>query len=228
MIEIANVAAVLTDIEGTTSSMSFVRELLFPYARRSLPAYVHAHQRQLAGIATDMAAAVGRQRLTAQQLIELALRWMDEDRKSTPLKALQGLIWQAGYESGELQGHVYEDAVRALRRWNHDGLHIHIYSSGSVQAQQLLFSHTAYGDLTPLLSGYFDTVNGPKLQSDSYQSIARRLGLAAGSVVFLSDHAGELAAAAAAGMRTVLVAREPAPEPAGAFARSLDDITLRG
>jgi enolase-phosphatase E1 len=152
---------------------------------------------------------------------------MDEDRKVTPLKTLQGIVWKSGYESGALQSHVYEDAVRALRQWHADGLPICVYSSGSIAAQKLLFSHTPYGDLSPLFTGYFDTTTGPKLESRSYQKIAESLRLPASSVVFLSDHAGETQAAAAVGMQTVLLAREPTAAGTD-FARSFDEIALYG
>jgi enolase-phosphatase E1 len=152
---------------------------------------------------------------------------MDEDRKVTPLKTLQGLVWKAGYDSGELQSHLYEDAVTALRQWHAAGLQLYVYSSGSIAAQKLLFSHTPYGDLAPLFGGYFDTTTGPKLEPRSYEKIAAALHLPAGSIVFLSDHTGETQAAAAAGMQTVVLAREQTRASA-AFARGFNEIALRG
>jgi enolase-phosphatase E1 len=225
VIEIRNVHAVVADIEGTTSSLAFVKEVLFPYARRSLPAYVRDHLSKLAAIAAQIETQCGQSPLSGQELTEILLQWMEEDRKVTPLKALQGMIWRAGYECGELEGHVYEDAVRALRKWRASGLEIHIYSSGSVEAQKLLFAHTAYGDLTPLLSGYFDTTTGSKLESRAYERIASSLGLPASTIVFLSDHSGEICAAAAAGLQTVLLARADARD-APNIARSFDEIVL--
>jgi enolase-phosphatase E1 len=224
VIEVRGVRAVLTDIEGTTSSLAFVKDVLFPYARNSLPAFIRSHESELA---SDIATMLGKSHLTAQEMIDVLLQWMDEDRKVTPLKTLQGIVWKTGYESGELQSHVYEDAVSALRKWHADGLKLYIYSSGSIAAQKLLFAHTAYGNLSPLFDGYFDTTTGPKLESRSYEKIAASLHLPAGSVVFLSDHTGETQAAAAAGMQTVLVARERTSPSAG-FARSFNDIALRG
>ena len=226
MIEVRGVRAVLTDIEGTTSSLAFVKDVLFPYARNSLPAFIRSHESELTGIANDIAAILGRSHLTAQEMTDVLLQWMDEDRKVTPLKTLQGIVWKTGYESGELQSHVYEDAVSALRKWHADGLKLYIYSSGSIAAQKLLFSHTAHGDLSSLFGGYFDTTTGPKLESRSYGKIAESLHLPPGSIVFLSDHTGETQAAAAAGMQTVVLARQ-----AGAsaeFARSFNDIALSG
>jgi enolase-phosphatase E1 len=175
----------------------------------------------------DIAATVGKSHLTTQETIDILLQWMDEDRKVTPLKTLQGIVWKSGYDSGALRSHVYEDAVRALRQWHASGMAISVYSSGSIAAQKLLFSHTPYGDLTPLFSHYFDTTTGPKLESRSYERIAEALRTPAASIVFLSDHAGETQAATAAGMQTVLLAREQA---AGGMdcARSFAEIALHG
>jgi enolase-phosphatase E1 len=231
--EIHGIRAVVTDIEGTTSSLTFVKEVLFPYARRLLPAFVVDHGAELGNIAVEIEAITGKSGLSTQEMIGVLLQWMDEDRKVTPLKTLQGLIWQTGFETGELQGHIYEDAVRALRKWHADGLRIYVYSSGSVTAQKLLFSHTSYGDLLPLFSGYFDTTTGAKLESHSYVKIADVLHLPASSIVFLSDHTAETQAAAAAGMQTVLLMREQTSVASvGAatdrFAHSFDDIALFG
>jgi enolase-phosphatase E1 len=227
VIEVRGVRAILTDIEGTTSSLAFVKDVLFPYARNSLPAFIRSHESELTGIASDIATMLGKAHLTAQEMTDVLLQWMDEDRKVTPLKTLQGIVWKTGYESGELQSHVYEDAVNALRKWHADGLKLYIYSSGSIAAQKLLFAHTPYGDLSPLFGGYFDTTTGPKLESRSYKKIAESLHLPAGSVVFLSDHTGETHAAAVAGMQTVVVKRQTG-RPSAEFARSFNDIALRG
>lgn len=227
MIEVRGVRAILIDIEGTTSSLAFVKDVLFPYARDALPTYVRTHEVELKGVIGDIAATVGKSQLTTQETIDILLQWMDEDRKVTPLKTLQGIVWKSGYESGALQSHVYEDAVSALRQWHAGGLQISVYSSGSIAAQKLLFSHTPYGDLSPLFSHYFDTTTGPKLESRSYEKIAASLRVPAKSIVFLSDHAGEIQAAAAAGLQTVLLAREQTAAGTD-FARSFDEIALRG
>lgn len=226
MIEVHGIRAVVTDIEGTTSSLAFVKDVLFPYARRALPDFVRSHQAQLEDIASDMAAIVGKPRLDAQEMSDLLLQWMDEDRKITPLKTLQGMVWKTGYESGELQSHLYEDAARGLRKWHADGLRLFVYSSGSIAAQKLLFAHTPYGDLLPLFSGYFDTTTGPKLESRSYEAITAAVGLAPRDIVFLSDHAGEIQAAADAGLQTVLLAREQT-EVSPRYARSFADIQFQ-
>lgn len=190
--------AILTDIEGTTSSIAFVAETLFPYARAHLAAYVAAHPAETAPILTEVG---------TPDPVATLLRWIDEDRKATPLKTLQGLIWADGYASGAFRGHVYPDAVAALRRWHEAGLRLYVFSSGSVAAQKLLFGHSVAGDLTALFSGYFDTKTGPKRAAASYARIATEIAVAAGDVLFLSDTREEVGAAREAGMQARLVGR---------------------
>lgn len=205
-------AALLIDIEGTVGSISFVRDVLFPYARQRLRAFVNEHYerpdvaRELRAVADE----TGVTGLSAQ--IAVLEGWSDSDRKATPLKALQGMIWESGYRSGTLVAHLYEDAVSALRRWHTRGLPVHIYSSGSTAAQRLYFAHTPAGDLTDLLAGYFDTTTGPKLAAASYETIARTLGVADRPRLFLSDVRGELQAAVAAGWHAVQVRRDGPPQ----------------
>jgi enolase-phosphatase E1 len=204
--------AILTDIEGTTSSIAFVKEVLFPYARSRIAAYVHSHARdpEVASALAEVSQLVG----GAPSLDELGAaleRFIDEDRKLTPLKWLQGKIWEGGYRDGSLQSHVYPDAERQLRAWHAAGHALYVYSSGSVAAQKLLFAHTPFGDLTPLFSGYFDTRIGAKQASDSYRAIVRELGLAPSSVLFLSDVVTELDAAVQAGLGTCWIARPEEP-----------------
>jgi enolase-phosphatase E1 len=205
-------AAVVVDIEGTVGSIRFVKDVLFPFARSRLRAYILANQaraevaRQLDAVRTETGIAD-----VEGQIAQLE-RWSDADRKVTPLKALQGMVWAGGYASGELVAHLYDDAIAALRRWAAAGMPVYIYSSGSIAAQKLYFAHTAAGDLTPCLAGYFDTTTGPKQAADSYQQIAAAIGRPAGDLLFLSDVAAELEAAAVAGFQAVQVRREP---PAG-------------
>jgi enolase-phosphatase E1 len=206
--EFAGIRAVVVDIEGTTSSMAFVKEQLYPYARSHLPDYVRQHAGAIQDIIDEVRRIEGNASLDTPQLIAALLRWMDEDRKITPLKALQGLVWQQGFDSGALRAPVYEDAERAFRRWREQGLKLYVYSSGSVAAQRLLFSHTERGDLTPLFSGYFDTKTGSKLEAESYRTIARSIALPVETTLFLSDHPGEIEAARDAGMQALCVNRE--------------------
>ena len=203
------IKAIVTDIEGTTSSLSFVKDILFPYARAQLAEYVHAHiqDEAIQLIQADSSKEVG-QDLSIEQLIIQLIQWIDEDKKVTPLKSLQGLIWEAGYQKGDFKGHVYQDAVDNLQLWKYKGLSLYIYSSGSVYAQKLLFGHTEYGDLNPLFSGYFDTHIGGKRESSSYAKITEEIGLPAEQLLFLSDIKEELDAAKAVGMQTIWLTRE--------------------
>jgi enolase-phosphatase E1 len=180
------VRAILTDIEGTTSSIAFVTETLFPYARARMVDYVAEHGGDLA------------------QLLD----WMDADAKEPVLKDIQGRIWAQGYADGVLRGHVYPDAVAGLRRWQAAGLALYVFSSGSVAAQKLIFGHSVAGDLTPLFSGYFDTITGPKREAASYGKIADAMAVSVDEILFLSDTPAEIAAARAAGMQALLIARD--------------------
>jgi enolase-phosphatase E1 len=206
--------AILTDIEGTTSSIAFVAETLFPYARARLPTFVAAHPDAAAPILAEVAAA------EPGDPVATLTRWIDEDRKATPLKTLQGMIWADGYREGAFTGHIYADAVAALRRWHDAGIALYVFSSGSVAAQKLLFGHSDAGDLTPLFSGYFDTTTGPKRVAASYRAIAAAIGIAPDDVLFLSDTPEEIAAARDAGMLALLIDRA---EGAGDIA-SFEDI----
>lgn len=194
---------ILTDIEGTTSSIAFVKSVLFPYAARTLPDYVREH-RNAPEVAGQLAAAreLMGHNAPLEAVIAQLLEWIATDAKVTPLKALQGFIWKHGYRSGAYRAHVYPDAHVALHRWHKAGIPIYVYSSGSIQAQKLFFGFSEYGDLTGLFSGYFDTTTGPKKQVESYIHIAAAIGQSAQEIVFLSDVLDELRAARAAGMMT--------------------------
>lgn len=204
------IKAILTDIEGTTSAVSFVFDVLFPFARQHLPEYVRTHAAQPAVIAQLEAvrAESGETSADVERVIAILLEWIAADRKATPLKALQGMVWEQGYQAGTLKGHVYPDAVEALRAWHAAGYALNVYSSGSIQAQKLIFGCSEAGDLTPLFSAYFDTTSGGKREAASYARIAEALGLPASQVLFLSDIVEELDAAHAVGMATCGVARE--------------------
>ncbi|MCB1802862.1 MAG: acireductone synthase [Gammaproteobacteria bacterium] len=222
------IRAILTDIEGTTSSISFVKDVLFPYAREHMAAFINAHadEPDVRAALDDVAREVG-QVLDDEAAVAQLLRWIDEDRKITPLKALQGMIWEAGYRNGDFHGHMYPDAVDGLRRWHDAGVKLYVYSSGSVYAQKLLFGHTPFGDLTPLFSDYFDTRIGAKVDSASYRAISEQIGLPASQILFLSDITAELDAAQAAGLRTTQLLREPGMAgSAHPSADTFDDIRL--
>ena len=226
------ITTILTDIEGTTSSISFVKDVLFPYARERLPAFVvtHADDADVQHWLHEAAKEAGLVSATQQEIIDLLVSWIDADRKSTALKALQGMIWKDGYANGEYTAHVYPEVPERLRRWKDEGKALYVYSSGSVPAQKLLFGHTDAGDLTPLFSGYFDTETGGKREAESYRRIAQAIGIAPDSILFLSDIVEELDAAGAAGLRTTLLARAPTHCPAdGAHAcvADFDAIDVR-
>ena len=211
---------ILTDIEGTTTPIAFVRDVLFPFARKRMHAYVRAHATTapVRAALDDVAAATGQSGSGLDALCDTLVKWLDEDRKVTPLKLLQGLIWDAGYAEGALRAPVYADAVRGLRTWQQAGVQLYVYSSGSVHAQKLLFQHSDHGNLLPLFSGYFDTTAGGKREVASYAHIADSIGRAPAEVLFLSDLSAELDAAAAAGMRTIWLVR---PEDTTASPQSL-------
>ncbi len=220
--------AILTDIEGTTSSISFIKDVLFPYARNALPGFVAAHRddaevrRWLDAVAIEHGSICN-----DEVIVETLQGWIDQDRKHTALKALQGMIWEAGYRDAVFAAPIYGDAAPALRQWYDAGLPLYVYSSGSVPAQKLFFGHSDAGDLTPLFSGWFDTEVGGKRDAASYNAIASRIGIDAADILFLSDVVEELDAAGTAGMQTVLVdRREDYPQPReGAAARGHQRVT---
>lgn len=209
------IKAIVTDIEGTTSSISFVKDVLFPYARRHLPAWVetHADRPDVQHWLHEAAKQAGLVSASRAEIVALLQQWIDEDRKATPLKALQGMIWVDGYRSGEYRAHMYPEVAARLRAWHAQGIDLYVYSSGSVAAQKLFFGYSESGDLTPLFSGYFDTEIGAKREAASYRHILSALARRGDEVLFLSDVAEELDAARAAGMRTTLLARAPSACP---------------
>ncbi len=211
--------AVVLDVEGTTTSISFVYDVLFPFARQALGRTLRDRwdDAEVQGaVATLWAEADAPDDApTAESAERFALRLMDEDRKATGLKQLQGLVWRQGYASGALRGHVFEDVPRALEVWAARGVRAFIYSSGSVEAQRLLFGHSEAGDLTPLLQGHFDTTTGPKKEAASYRAIAAAIDEEPGAILFLTDSLDEARAAREAGLQVGLSVR-PGNPPAGA------------
>lgn len=211
-------AAVLTDIEGTTSPIAFVHQVLFPYARARLPALVAG-----GGPEVEAALAEVARRAPGEDPLAALLGWMDRDAKEAPLKELQGIAWREGYRAGELRGEVYPDVAPCLRAWQAAGVRLMVYSSGSVEAQRLIFGHSTAGDLAPLFDGFFDTRTGPKREAASYRVIAADAGLPSGAMLFLSDVGAELNAASEAGMRTCqLVRAEDGTQPAAGHRQARD------
>jgi enolase-phosphatase E1 len=223
------IKAILTDIEGTTSSLSFVKDVLFPYARERMAEFVRQHAQETAvNKELEEVRRLSGKNPNESEVVDQLIRWIDEDKKITPLKSLQGMIWEDGYKKGAFKGHMYEDAARRLKQWKQAGIRLYVFSSGSVQAQKLLFAHTEYGDLTPLFSGYFDTIIGNKREADSYRKIAAAIGAPPGDILFLSDIREELDAARAAGMQVTWLVRDGVPDP-GAVHRQVitfDEITV--
>lgn len=189
----------LFDIEGTTTDINFVHKVLFPYATERIAEYVRKHPDHPA--VREVLAQLPAPSIDGA--IALLLAWIAEDKKAGALKTLQGEIWVEGYESGAFKGHVYPDVRPAWEDWKKQGLKLAIYSSGSVAAQKLIFGHSENGDLTPLLSAYFDTKVGAKREFKSYQTIAEELKVPVADVTFFSDIKEELDAARAAGMKTI-------------------------
>ena len=203
------IRAIVTDIEGTTSDIRFVHNVLFPYARQHLAAFIRENQDN-----AEVAAALNAVRIEAElpeadlaTITEILFSFMDQDRKSTGLKALQGMIWRAGYVNGSFTGHLYPDVLPALKAWQQQGIKLYVYSSGSVAAQKLLFGYSDEGDITGLFSGYFDTQVGAKREVNAYHTIAAEIGLPADQLLFLSDIYQELDAAAEAGWQTLQLIR---------------------
>lgn len=201
---------IVVDIEGTTTPVAFVGETLFPFARERLADFVKRH-----GGAPDVRAALDETRAlmgntdaTDDAIVAELIRWIDQDRKATPLKSLQGWIWRDGYLSGQLLAPVYDDVPVCLREWKECGARLHVYSSGSVEAQRLLFEHTNTGSLTDLFDRYFDTRIGPKVEVASYRTIASQLSADPLECLFLTDSPPEVAAAGEAGWRVIRIDRE--------------------
>jgi len=208
--------AILLDIEGTTTPIDFVHNTLFPYAKARVGGFVEDHFDDLKIELAELAAEhkddnvyTGEFRPDSPNSIADYLKFLiDTDRKSTPLKSIQGMIWQKGYESRELQSSVFDDVPHAFKRWKDDDKTIAIYSSGSMLAQKLLFKYTDHSDLTEFIDHYFDTNTGHKRETESYRAIADELGTEPSEVLFVSDVVAELDAAREAGMQTALAIRE--------------------
>jgi enolase-phosphatase E1 len=213
------VECVVMDIEGTTSALEFVTDTLYPYAREHMPDFIRQRRND-----PEVAAIMDEVRELAQvwndeAVVTCLCSWMDADRKVTPLKTLQGLIWEQGYRNGELVSHLYPDVLPVLRDWHARRIRLYIYSSGSVLAQRLIYANTVAGDLTPLLSGYFDTHVGHKREPAAYLRIAEEIRCDPAGILFLSDVREELDAARRAGWQTTWLVRSGTPSLSAAHRR---------
>jgi len=223
------IKAIVTDIEGTTSSISFVHDVLFPYAREHMNDFVHLNENnpEVMSHINDVRRECEKD-LDIDGVINQLIKWIDEDKKVTPLKAIQGLIWETGYRQGDFHGHLYPDAFENLMKWHEQGIDLYVYSSGSVYAQKLLFGHTEYGDLNNLFKDNFDTRIGGKMESVSYTEIVRQTGRPADQILFLSDVEAELDAARDAGLKTSWLVRNKTPDPNASHTQvdSFDKINI--
>ncbi len=230
------IKAIVSDIEGTIGSISFVREVLFPYAAWHLPAYIRENRtdprvREQLNAVAEQTGIAG---TDPEGLIQQLLDWIESDTKATPLKALQGMVWEYGYKAGDYKAHIYQDAIQNLTEWHAQKIGLYIFSSGSVQAQELFFQYSCYGDLRPLFSDCFDTTTGPKVASESYRAIAAKIGLPTDELLFLSDTEAELDAAKEAGLNTTWLIRPQDSalaieglRSAHPLVRSFDDIAVQ-
>jgi enolase-phosphatase E1 len=229
--------AILLDIEGTTTPIDFVHKTLFPYAKEKIGDYVRENfpdiQAEIAGLklehARDTIYENEFDETSPESVADYLIFLIEADRKSTPLKSLQGKIWQQGYDNGELRGEVFADVPAAFERWQTEGKKIAVYSSGSVLAQKLIFANSTAGDLTKFISEYFDTTTGAKRDTESYQKIAEALAFPPADILFVSDVTAELDAARSAGLSTALSLREGnaelTEEPTHRVIQSFEEIT---
>jgi len=222
-------SAILLDIEGTTTPIAFVHDVLFSYARDHVREFLAENPaaEDIELLREEHASESDAPPLTDEiESIATYVEWLIKlDRKSTGLKSLQGKIWRRGYKDGSLKSQVFADVAPAFARWRERGLRIGIFSSGSVLAQQLLFAHTEVGDLTPFIDCYFDTTVGKKGEAESYRKIAEAMGLPAQEILFVSDVVAELDAASEAGMKTILSIRPGnSPQPEYPSIHSFDEL----
>ncbi|KAJ2852510.1 enolase-phosphatase E1 [Coemansia brasiliensis] len=234
---------ILLDIEGTTTPISFVHETLFPYVLSTLDEFLKAHwtdqELQFHIQALEEQARQDQPHYDAPQIISSDpdstrkslidnIQWqMKLDRKTSALKGLQGYMWRFGYQSGQLQGVMFDDAVQAIKNWTQEGKRVYIYSSGSVEAQKLIFGYSDHGNLLQYISGHYDTKVGAKTSSDSYRKIAEDIKTKPENTLFISDNIREIEAANQAGMQVVVSVRPGnAPLPSHNFAESSDFTTI--
>jgi enolase-phosphatase E1 len=201
--------AVITDIEGTLAPIQFVKETLFPYSKDKMAAYLEQHQHQdaCAAVLSAIRTEINNPKADLATIVAECHAWIDGDQKITPLKQLQGMIWEHGYQTGAFTAPVYADAYEWLNKWFQARIPLYSYSSGSCFAQELFYRHSAYGDLLPMFDGLFDTTLGPKKEKRSYQEIAEKINLPVDALLFLSDDPDEINAAMAAGLKTCQILR---------------------
>lgn len=203
---------ILMDIEGTTTSISFVHDVLFPFSSKRIPSFIEENSdnntvKSLLEETKQTILAEEKTVASEQEIIEKLLFWIKTDRKHPALKALQGMIWDEGYKSGELKGHIYPDVPKAFEIWKQQGITLGIYSSGSIEAQKALYKNSIFGDLHTFISNNFDTSSGHKREEKSYSNICQSLNIAPSEILFLSDINEELDAAKKTGLNTIQLVR---------------------
>ncbi len=214
-----NIKAVIVDIEGTISPIEFVKEVLFPYSYEKLPEFLKENRenpeiaRQIEEVKKNY---LKDPQAPLEAVAETLRTWIREDKKYTPLKAIQGFIWEEGYRTGQFKAPVYDDAFEKMNQWK-KSLPLYVYSSGSIKAQKLFFAHTDKGDITSLFAGFFDTTTGNKKEPASYRKIAEEIRQPPEGILFITDSTAEVEAARSAGIRAVLIDRYSNPTPAGAI-----------
>jgi enolase-phosphatase E1 len=226
-----NIQFILTDIEGTTTSVSFVYDVLFPYFRKNIGKARQLKNQDLVNqifqeVVTLTKNEEGIDLNSDEEIVNQLLAWSLADKKITPLKTLQGLIWEEGYHSGELKGHVYQDVAGNLKLWNEQGIGLGVFSSGSIAAQKLIFGFSLFGDLTAYFSNYFDTTTGGKRETTTYLKIEEILQVKAENILFLSDIVEELEAADKAQFQTVQLVREGNTKNWKASVSSFDELLI--
>ncbi len=205
------IKAIITDIKGFITSRSFIDNDLYDYIYKNLPDYVYDNEDKIAAILDDVRNEERNPDLNFEEVIEVLLRYIDDGKKITPLRTLQDMIWEIGYKSGELIGYVYDDAFKALKRWNGQNVMTYIYSDSlSIAAQKLLFEYSKYGDLSPFISGYFDEkiINKENAEIETYEKIAAQIKTSVSEIIFLSSCEKSVNAACAAGMNIIILNRD--------------------
>ena len=240
------IRAIVLDIEGTTCPVNFVSQTLFPFAQKNIKAALRQRSNNIEidalvheaitewrsdlDLTSQTMLRQTRQKPPSTEEVEEYLQHLiRSDRKSTALKQLQGIIWEKGYSSGELRSPLFSDVRPQLDAWKRNGISLAVYSSGSIQAQKLLYAHTHEGDITDRFCHWFDTRTGHKLNQQSYKIIAQKLGVQSNQALFISDHPGECDAAQQSGMNTVFCIREgnPHQDPGNhSVAQQLCDIDV--
>lgn len=210
------------DVEGTTTKISFVKDVLFPYAYKNMESVL-----ELSDAQEILKSLKDEYHVEGLEAVALLRSWIDQDKKEKHLKALQGILWSIGYEEGELKAHVYSDVPRNFKKWTEEfGLKLAIYSSGSVNAQKLLFKYSEFGDLTPYLSRHFDLEMGFKYEATSYENILKELSCEAKDLIFLSDMVNELKASESVGIKSYQLLREDLGKEFDPSIENFDELNL--